>query len=214
MKNRLHGKQAGLTILAILIATSVADVIFRAVSLGAAVINAPNLGEQLVVITLAAFIMVMTGKGKDRICFIGYAAWLGYFIMDQLFELPGTIASFVNLVATQGGSNSIFITINSLASILRILSMMTIVAIGLLLAEYLNDKSIYNRAFNILCIATTVMISGNILIDICNLIALGYIPDVVLAIFNNIMRLAMVHLFAYFAYDSARVQLKNVTLSK
>ena len=56
MKKRLHDKKAGIAILAVLILISLAEVIFRATVIGKAVLTTSNLGEQLAVIALAAFI--------------------------------------------------------------------------------------------------------------------------------------------------------------
>ena len=80
MKKRLHDKKAGIAILAVLILISLAEVIFRATVIGKAVLTTSNLGEQLAVIALAAFIMIMTVMGKDRLCYICYGAWAGYFV--------------------------------------------------------------------------------------------------------------------------------------
>ena len=46
MKKRLHDKKAGIVILAALIIISLADIIFRAVAVGEAVLTTSNLGEQ------------------------------------------------------------------------------------------------------------------------------------------------------------------------
>ena len=91
MKNRLHDKKAGIFILVSLIIISVAELIFRALVVGERVFTTPNLGEQLVVIGLALTILILTAMGKDRVCYILYGAWIGYFVLDQLFELPSAI---------------------------------------------------------------------------------------------------------------------------
>ena len=92
MKNRLHDKKAGIAILVSLIIISVAEVIFRAVALGERNFFTPNLGEQLVVIGLALAILIFTITGKDRLCYICTGAWIAYFILDQLFEIPGVLS--------------------------------------------------------------------------------------------------------------------------
>ena len=93
MKKRLHDKKAGIAILAALIIISVAEMIFRAVALGEAILTTSNLGEQVAVIVLAATILILTAKGKDRACYICYGAWIGYFVLDHIFELPGQFIS-------------------------------------------------------------------------------------------------------------------------
>lgn len=209
MKNRLHDKKAGIAILVALIILSLAEIIFRAAAMGLeAVLTTANLGEQIAVIALAVTILILTAKGKDRACYICYGAWIGYFVLDQLFELPGTIISYLDWVGKQG-----VLSVSDLPIILRVLSMVSIIVIGTLLVEYLTDKTIYNRAFNILCIVTVVMITANIGFDVYNLIALKF-TDAALLIFNNAMRLAMVFMFTFFAYDSAKAQLKKTDLTK
>ena len=99
MKKRLHDKKAGIAILLALIIISLAEIIFRAVAMGLDAMSTANFGEQTAVIALAVAILILTAKGKDRACYICYGAWAGYFILDQLFELPGNIVGFIMLLA-------------------------------------------------------------------------------------------------------------------
>ena len=208
MKKRLHDKKAGVAILVALIIISLAEVIFRAVAMGKAVLTTANLGEQLAVIALAVTILILTAKGKDRACYICYGAWAGYFILDQLFELPGTIS---NLLA---GSDPIM----NISTALRALTMVCIVAIGVLLVEYMSDGTIYNRAFNVLCVITLLLLAGDMFISIHGLV---FAPiDILLkkhtalVLFNTFYRIVMIFLFTFFAYDSAKAQLKKTNLTK
>ena len=112
MKKRLHDKKAGIVFLAVLIIISLADIIFRAAVLGDAVYTARNLGEQLVVLVLAVTILILTAKGKDRVSYICYGAWIGYFVLEQLFELPSMITTLIQAVASDGyGVSAILFTI-------------------------------------------------------------------------------------------------------
>ena len=207
MKKRLHDKKAGIAILISLIVISLAEIIFRAAAMGLeAVLITANLGEQLAVIVLAVAILVLTAKGKDRACYILYGAWISYFALDQLFELPGSIVSSVAIMGTN-------IT-GDISLIFRIISMVAIVALGVIIWEYMSDKTIYNKAFNILSIVTVLLILGSIGIDVSRIIVEGYLPYRVLVIFNNTLRLVMVFMFTFFAYDSAKHQLKKVNFSK
>ena len=208
MKKRLHGKKAGVAILLSLIILSLAEVIFRIVALRDIMLTTSNFGEQLATIIFATTILIFAAKGKDRVCYICYGGWLGYFVLDQLFELPGTIATHIAWVASQGKMSVSDITI-----ILRILSMITILVIGALLVEYMNDKTIYNRAFNFFCIITLLMIVANIAFDLYNFFALGY-TEALLAVFNNVTRVTIVFMFTFFAYDSAKHQLSKTDFSK
>ena len=207
MKNRLHDKKAGIAILVALFILSLAEIIFRAAAMGLeAVLTTANLGEQIAVIALAVTILILSAKGKDRACYICYGAWISYFALDQLFELPGSIVSSVAIMGTN-------IT-GDISLIFRIISMVAIVALGVIIWEYMSDKTIYNKAFNILSIVTVLLILGSIGIDVSRIIVEGYLPYRVLVIFNNTLRLVMVFMFTFFAYDSAKHQLKKVNFSK
>jgi hypothetical protein len=208
MKKRLHDKKAGIAILLSLIIISLAEVIFRAVAIGEAILTTANLGEQLAVIALAVTILILTAKGKDRACYICYGAWGAYFILDQLFELPAMITKCIALNPA--------VDIDILGNItlyLHTFSMITVILIGVLLVEYITDGTIYNRAFNILCTITVVALL--LTIGISAFVALrNNITSGFLIVFNNIYRIAMVFLFTFFAYDSAKAQLKKVDFAK
>ena len=214
MKKRLHNKKAGIAILVALIIISLAEVIFRATAMGLeAVLTTTNLGEQLAVIALAVTILILTAKGKDRACYICYGAWIAYFVLDQLFEIPGM---FANLLANI--SNPVI----TLSIVIRLLTMISIVVIGALLVEYMNDGTIYNRAFNALCITTIALLAVSLLWAIYQL-AFASIEGAqnivfkkqnVLVVFNDVYRITMIFLFTFFAYDSAKAQLKKTKLSK
>ena len=207
MKKRLHDKKAGIAILISLIIISIAEIIFRATVIGEAVLTTANLGEQLAVIALAVTILILTAKGKDRACCICYGAWIGYFVFDQIFELPGLIVLAIGGLSAGTAAPSLFF-----GWALHVLIEICIIAIGALLAEYMNDGTIYNRAFNGLCITTVLLIAANIAISICGALVEG--PSFLLDTFHNMYRMTMVFLCTFFAYDSAKAQLKKANLSK
>ena len=210
MKKRLHDKKAGIAILISLIVISLAEIVSRVLILKESMLNTSTTGEPAIIVLLAAIIMIMTFRGKDRACYICYGAWLGYFVFNQIFELPGLISTLISII----NSNNWVFTIGNLAFLCRILSMITIIAIGVLLVEYMTDGTICNRAFNGLCIATVVLILANIVISICVAIQGLYPMDILIQAINNMSRLAMVFLFTFFAYDSAKAQLKKTNLTK
>ena len=205
MKKRLHDKKAGIAILAAIIIISLADIIFRAVLLGEAAYTARNMGEQLITFALAVTILILNAKGKDRACYICYGAWIGYFVLDQLFELPSMIATLGQAVANSGYGIS--------ALIFTIIASLGFIAIGVLLVEYMNDGTINNKAFNIICIVTVLSIIAAMIINIIGMTT-GNPAVVVLIIFYNLYRLAMVFMATFFAYDSAKHQLKKTNLTK
>ena len=216
MQKRLHDKKAGIAILISLIIISLADIIFRALALGLeAVLTTANFGEQVAVIALAVTILILTAKGKDRACYICYGAWIGYFVFDQIFELPGFITELA--VSFKMAPSMIMLEEPSLFHIVgpiaQVLSMCCIIAIGVFLAEYMNDGTICNRAFNILCAVTVILIAYSIVQTGLAAIAQGG-KDAWLATFNNLYRLTMVFMFTFFAYDSAKAQLKKTDLTK
>ena len=214
MKKRLHDKKAGIAILISLIIISLAEIIFRSVTMWK-MFSTPNFGEQLAVIALAVTILVLTAKGKDRACYICYGAWIGYFVFDQIFELPGFVTELA--VSFKMAPNMIMLEEPSLFHIVgpiaQLLSMCCIIAIGVLLVEYMNDGTIYSRAFNILWAVTVILIAYSIVQTGLAAIAQGG-KDAWLATFNNLYRLTMVFMFTFFAYDSAKAQLKKTDLTK
>ena len=217
MKNRLHDKKAGIFILISLILISVAEVIYRAIIANGIAFTTSNFGEQLTVIIFALMILIFTAKGKDRVCYILYGAWIAYFVMDQAFELPGMVGDLI----INFSQPHMVISIG-----LRLVSMLCIIALSALLVEYMNDGSIYNRAFNILTVITILLHVVTIVLGTCGIIfgKASEAPNgmdltllqqqVVLVIFNNLYRIAMVFLFTFFAYDSAKKQLNKVDFSK
>ena len=208
MKNRLHDKKAGIAILVSLIIISLAEIIFRALVIKEAVLTTSNLGESLAVIILATTILIFTVKGKDRASYLCLGAWIAYFVLDQLFELFGVvIPGIAGLMAGEGN----FLLV--LGWGFRIFSMIGIISIGILLGEYMCDGTIYNRAFNgfsivaILTIIASIIVNVIVVINSKNMIVL-------LSSFHNLYRLAMIFLFTFFAYDSAKKQLSKVDFSK
>ena len=217
MKNRLHDKKAGIFILVSLILISVAEIIFRAVIANGIAFTTANFGEQLTVIIFALLILIFSAKGKDRVCYLLYVAWIAYFVMDQAFELPGMVGDLVI---------NFSLTRMTISIGLRIVSMLCIIALSALLVEYMNDGSIYNRAFNTLCVITVLLhivtigmsiysVVTGVAIKTPNGIELDlYQKQNILVIFNNLYRIAMVFLFTFFAYDSAKKQLSKVDFEK
>ena len=217
MKKRLHDKKAGIAILISLIIISLAEVIFRAVAIGEAVLTTSNLGEQLAVIALAAIILILTAKGKDRACYICYGAWIGYFVLDQIFELPGSVIELVNFMSSG---------VPSLGGIIRVAISIFIIALGVLLVEYMSDGTIFNKLFNALSLIAVLLVLVSFGLSISALASdmSGFAPDmftaeelkinVALDAFNNAYRFVMIFMFTFFAYDSAKMQLKKTDLTK
>ena len=216
MKNRLHDKKAGILILVALIIISVAEVGIRHVFFRDMISTTANYAETLAVIGLALSILIFTFTGKDRICYILYGAWIAYFVMDQVFELPGMIGQLVINISNPG--------IEAIS--IRVVTMLCVIALSALLVEYMNDGSIYNRAFNTLCVISILLHVVTIVLGTCGIIfgQASEAPNgmdlallqqqVVLVIFNNLYRIVMVFLFTFFAYDSAKKQLSKVNFDK
>ena len=210
MKKRLHDKKAGIAILLALIIISVAEMIFRIVNPLKELLSTANMGEQLAVVVLAVTILILTVKGRDRACYICYGAWIGYFALDQFFELPGMLTTALALFRETGG-----IDVAQIGAIfVRILGMIGIIVIGIILVEYMNDGTINNRVFNIASIATILFIMPSVVAPLVYVFAVGVDSMYILATFNALYRLTMVFMFTFFAYDSAKHQLKKTDLTK
>ena len=208
MKNRLHDKKAGIAIIVSLIVLSLAEIIFRHFFLREMISSTANYAETLAVIILALAILIFTLKGKDRVCYILYGAWIAYFVLDQFFELPGHLIYVISSLANVGTVSNVSIIIY-LGLIVHALSYVGIIVMGILLVEYMNDGSIYNRAFNITFALTLMLLLVSVCIGIYNVV-MGSPIDLLLLVFNNIYRIIMIFLFTFFAYDSAKKQLNKV----
>jgi DMSO/TMAO reductase YedYZ heme-binding membrane subunit len=92
--------------------------------------------------------------------------------------------------------------------------MIGLIAIGALLVEYMNDGTIYNRAFNTLCIITLGVIMLHVFFDVWHIVLQDGRFELWLSVFNNLRRSIMIFLFTFFAYDSAKRQLKRENLKK
>ena len=206
MKKRLHDKKAGIAILVALILISLAEVVLRSVIMKEAMFNLSNAGEPIITALVSLMLIIFASEGKDRIVYILSGAWLGYFAFNQLFDLPEIIAMFFGAMKNYDG-------FTDFAILFHVLSMVCIIAIGALLVEYMNDGTIYNKAFNILCTITILTFVVNIVLGIYDIVVLNDV-SAVLAILNNLSRGAMVFFFTFFAYDSAKHQLKKANLIK
>ena len=218
MMKRLQGQKARIAILITLIVTALVDVLFRALVMGEAALGIANAGEQVTVIVLAAIILLFMAKKNDKLSYISCGALVAYFVMDQMFGLPGIIGNLIANISTP---------IVSISIAIRLLTMVGIVAIAVLLAEYVNDGSIYNGAFNVVFWITILLHVVSIAIsawgfifpvnsaDVFNATELALLQKQnVLIILNEIYRIIMVLLFTSFAYDSAKMQLKKTNLAK
>ena len=208
MKNRFHDKKAGIFILVALIIIALAEIAFRIVFVQDSLLDIAsyNLGEQLTVIILASIILFFNAKGKNRICYLCYTAWICYFVIDQMFQLPKVI---LDVVSFASGS----INTSVLVPAFYLVSLISIIALGGLLIEYMNDGSICNRAFNALSIVAVLSILASIIVNVVVVINSKEVI-VLLSSLHNLYRIAMVFMFTFFAYDSAKKQLSKVNFDK
>ena len=207
MKKRLHDKKAGIAILISLIIISLAEVVLRSVILKETMFNLANAGEPIITAAISLLLLTFAIKGKDRVFYILCGIWLGFFVLNQLYGLPGMIADTVERF-NAGSFNT------AMCNLIHALSMICIVVIGALLVEYMNDGSIYNKAFNIFCAITAVLLLLLALHNgVYDAMILGR-TEVFLASLHNLSRITMVFLFTFFAYDSAKAQLKKTNLTK
>lgn len=218
MIKKLQGQKARIAILITLIVTSLVDVLFRAIVMKEAALGIANAGEQVAIIALAAVVLLFMAKKNDKLSYISCGALIAYFVMDQLIELPGMIGNLIANISEP----AIIISVT-----IRLLTMVGIVAIATLLAEYVNDGSIYNRAFNVVFWLTILLHVASVAFSVVGLVLTSNLAEVpnaaelallqkqnVLIIFNEIYRIVMVVLFTSFAYDSAKRQLNRENLTK
>ena len=206
MKNRLHDKKAGIAILLALFAISLTDVILRATMFKDIVSTTNNHGEAMVTVIFSVMLLAFAFTGKDRVFSILCGVWLSYFMLNQLYGFPNMVETLVYCAKT----GNIFGTI---AAVAHLLSIVSIVAIGILLLEYMHDGTIYNKAFNVLCIITVALQAFLLLHTLHSTFNYGN-TQVILASLHELSRLVMVFLFTFFAYDSAKAQLGKTDLSK
>ena len=202
MKNRPRDKKAGIIILAILFVLSVVDVILRASTLKNIASTAANHGEVFMTAALSLLLIIFALKGKDRVFHILCGVWLGYFVLEQLFRLPYIISSFF----TVWGLFASIVPV--VALLLRLAGMICVIAIGALLVEYMNDGTIYIKAFNGFCVAAVLVFIGSICIDI-HAYTVGGEVSIILSALNSLSSIVMVFLFSFFAYDGAKARLKK-----
>ena len=207
MKKRLHDKKAGIVILAVLLITSLAYVILRATVYSDIPFAEANHGDALITMFFSVLLLVFAHKGKDRVFYILCGVWLSYFVMEQLFYVPFMISSFDLAASTIGTLRPM------LALMCRLLGMVCIMVIGGLLVEYMIDGTIYNKAFNVFCIAAVLTFAASACIDIVASFSAEK-NFVILSALNSLSNIIMIFLFTFFAYDSAKAQLEKTNLSK
>ena len=207
MKKRLHDKKAGIAILAALFIISLVDVVLRAITFGNMIATSANHGEVFMTAVLSLLIIVFALKGKDRIFHILCGVLLGFFVLEQFMGLPYVVSSLF----TVWGLFASVVPIIALVS--RLLGMICIIVIGALLLEYMNDGTICNKAFNGFSIAAVLMLAISTIIDIYSSIISGD-AHIVISSLDTISSITMVFLCTFFAYDSAKAQLKKTDLTK
>ena len=213
MIKKLQGQKARIAILITLIVVALVDVLFRAIVMKEAALGIANAGEQVAIIVLAAVVLLFMAKKNDKLSYITCGALVAYFVMDQFIELPGMIGNLAANISTSYIAISIAI---------RLLTMVGIIAIAVLLAEYANDGSIYNRAFNVTFWIIILLHVVSIAISVSGFVMFGNATNMTgevniavaqqeatLIIFNEIYRIIMVVLFTSFAYDSAKRKLNR-----
>ena len=130
--------------------------------------------------------------------------------MQNLIKtLADTIVNAEEIAAVANGSAVMPIV----AIAIHVLTSIAIVAIGALVLEYLSDGTICNRAFNAFCIIAVLLLIAALIINVVGLMN-ALTVEIGLLILNNLHRIIMVFLFAFFAYDSAKAQLKKTDLTK
>ena len=215
MKKRLHDKKAGIAILISLFIVSLVETIIRALQPGYA-FAVTDLGEAFAIAILSAVILILTLAKKDRLCYVFYGAFIGWFMLEEALSIPGTIKTLADTIVNAEeiaavANGSAVMPIVAIA--IHVLTSIAIVAIGALVLEYLSDGTICNRAFNAFCIIAVLLLIAALIINVVGLMN-ALTVEIGLLILNNLHRIIMIFLFTCFAYDSAKAQLKKTDLTK
>ena len=215
MKKRLHDKKAGIAILISLFIVSLVETIIRALQPGYA-FAVTDLGEAFAIAILSAVILVLTFAKKDRLCYVFYGAFIGWFMLEEALSIPGTIKTLADTIVNAEeiaavANGSAVMPIVAIA--IHVLTSIAIVAIGALVLEYLSDGTICNRAFNAFCIIAVLLLIAALIINVVGLMN-ALTVEIGLLILNNLHRVIMIFLFTCFAYDSAKAQLKKADFTK
>ena len=215
MKKRLHDKKAGIAILISLFIVSLVETIIRALQPGYA-FAVTDLGEAFAIAILSAVILILTLAKKDRLCYVFYGAFIGWFMLEEALSIPGTIKTLADTIVNAEeiaavANGSAVMPIVAIA--IHVLTSIAIVAIGALVLEYLSDGTICNRAFNAFCIIAVLLLIAALIINVVGLMN-ALTVEIVLLILNNLHRVIMIFLFTCFAYDSAKAQLKKADFTK
>ena len=143
-------------------------------------------------------------------------AFIGWFLLEEFLSLPGTIKTLADTIinadaiaAVANGSA----TMPIVSIVIHLLTSISIVAIGVLVLEYLTDGSIYKNAFNVFCIIAILLLLSAIVINIIGFSVAGTV-EIGLLILNNFHRIIMIFMFTCFAYDIAKKQLGKVNFDK
>ena len=215
MKKRLHDKKAGIAILISLFIVSLVETIIRALQPGYA-FAVTDLGEAFAIAILSAVILILTLAKKDRLCYVFYGAFIGWFMLEEALSIPGTIKTLADTIVNAEeiaavANGSAVMPIVAIA--IHVLTSIAIVAIGALVLEYLSDGTICNRAFNAFCIIAVLLLIAALIINVVGLMN-ALTVEIGLLILNNLHRVIMIFLFTCFAYDSAKAQLKKADFTK
>ena len=215
MKKRLHDKKAGIAILISLFIVSLVETIIRALQPGYA-FAVTDLGEAFAIAILSAVILILTLAKKDRLCYVFYGAFIGWFMIEEALSIPGTIKTLADTIVNAEeiaavANGSAVMPIVAIA--IHVLTSIAIVAIGALVLEYLSDGTICNRAFNAFCIIAVLLLIAALIINVVGLMN-ALTVEIGLLILNNLHRVIMIFLFTCFAYDSAKAQLKKADFTK
>ena len=201
MKKRLHDKKAGIAIFVAIFIFSLVSLILSATVLKGSASNAIFYGEAFIDAVLSLVLIIFSLKGKDRIFYILCAVWCGYFVVEQLYSLPVLLTEITTCFNTGE-------FIGMIGNPIHLLSVICIIAIGALLVEYMNDGSIYNKPFNVLCFITAVSFACLFLISLYDFVIAGRDFAILVALMN-LSRMSMVFCFTFLAYDNAKAQLKK-----
>lgn len=214
MENRLQVKWAGMVFLAVLFVISLTEVIlnatlFQDVEFSTYLVRS-SFSASLATLILAPTLLLIAYLGRDRLLYIVCGGWMAFFVFEQALGLPGEVMSFINLMGNLE-LTGVNLALKIVSMFIQIATMVCIFVIGCLLVEYLEDGTIYNTSFNILCFFAIMLQLISLFIAITELLS-GGSNEFILVMTYNLSRISMIFLLAFYAHNIAKEQLAKVQL--
>lgn len=201
MKENFNNKNTLVFMLLVLLGLSILNLVLRPVLLGKYALLLPDYGEPFVTIILSLLLLFFAFKGDDRLFYLICGGWLIYFVISQIFSLPGEIISIAGVVQLGDVTGTI-------AVFLSLVGRVCVIVLGGLLIAFMKRGNAHNDAFNLVSLITILVFLSCVILSIYDMYSLGA-PNYIFATLFGLTNIVMVFLFTYFVYDCAKAQLSK-----